>query len=478
MSEIAGRLDQARPIQSLANPQVEIGFLGDLIADNRLIDPAADKLRAVDFSVPLHGLVFGHMVEQAASGREVDVAILDPFVSGEDEWPRLRSVLIAAHMNAGTRQRTKAYLEQIADLARRRRAVLGLQEVIEAARALDQPVEEVVVRADEAVAELADGTVEIEQAPAGAYAQKVIESFGKPIVGVRCGLIGSLDNVVGVLRPTELIVVGARPGMGKSALATSYAVGAGSLGHASLIFSLEMSADEITRRMLADLCHTTTGSVPYEDIRDGNVRGDALERVIAAQRRLDQLPIEISDRAGLTVAMLARRVRRHKRRLAAKGQKLALVIVDYLQLIAPSRANQSTIDRISEISMALKALAKNEGLTVMALSQLSREVERRPDKRPVPSDLRDSGQIEQDADVLLFLYREEYYLGLQEPADQFGPKYETWRTDMEAVRNRIEFLVRKRRSGPAGQAMGWFFGANAAMRGDDFYRLGDGGPYG
>lgn len=130
MSEIAGRLDQARPIQSLANPQVEIGFLGDLIADNRLIDPAADKLRAVDFSVPLHGLIFGHMVEQAASGREVDVAILDPFVSGEDEWPRLRSVLIAAHMNAGTRQRTKAYLEQIADLARRRAAVGDRKSVV------------------------------------------------------------------------------------------------------------------------------------------------------------------------------------------------------------------------------------------------------------------------------------------------------------------------------------------------------------
>lgn len=478
MSDIAGRVDQAQPIRPLTNPQAEIGFLGDLIADNRLIDPAADKLRAVDFSVPLHGLVFGHMVEQAALGREVDVAILDPFVAGEDEWPRLRSVLIAAHMNAGTRQRTKAYLEQIVDLAKRRRAVLGLQEVIDAARALDQSVEEVVVRADEAVAELADESAEIEQAPAGTYAQKVIDSLGKPIVGVRCGLIGSLDSVIGVLRPTEMIVVGARPGMGKTAMASSYAIGAASLGHASMIFSLEMSADELTRRMLADMCHTTTDSVPYEDIRDGIVRGQALERVIAAQRRLDQLPIEISDRAGLTVAMLARRVRRHKRRLAAKGQKLELVIVDYLQLMAPSRANQSPYERISEISMALKTLAKNERLTVMALAQLSRDVEKREDKRPVPSDLRESGQIEQDADLILFLYREEYYLGLKEPPDQYGDKYEKWRTDMDAVRNKIEFLVRKRRSGPVGQAMGWFFGANSAMRGSDFYRLGDGGHYG
>ena len=129
----------------------------------------------------------------------------------------------------------------------------------------------------------------------------------------------------------------------------------------------------------------------------------------------------------------------------------------------------SLYEHATEISSGLKSFAKEEGLVVMAVAQLSRDLERRPDKRPIPSDLRDSGQIEQDADVILFVYREEEYLRREEPADQFGNKYEEWRTNMNAVRNKVEFLVPKRRSGPTGKAMGWFFGANSAVRGSDFY---------
>lgn len=145
------------------------------------------------------------------------------------------------------------------------------------------------------------------------------------------------------------------------------------------------------------------------------------------------------------------------------------MIVDYLQLMAHSRKGMSPYEHASEVSTGLKDFAKAEGLTVMAVAQLSRDVEKRPDKRPMPSDLRDSGQIEQDADVILFVYREEEYLKRDEPEDQFGAKYETWRTDMEAVRNKIEFIVAKRRSGPTGRALGWFFGANSAVRGSEFY---------
>lgn len=156
--------------------------------------------------------------------------------------------------------------------------------------------------------------------------------------------------------------------------------------------------------------------------------------------------------------------------LAARGERLELVVVDYLQLMAHSRKGMSPYEHASEVSIGLKHFAKEEGLAVMAVAQLSRDLERRPDKRPIPADLRDSGQIEQDADVILFVYREEEYLRRAEPEDQYGAKYEQWRTDMDAVRNKIEFLVPKRRSGPSGRAIGWFFGANAAVRGSDFYQ--------
>jgi len=478
MTGIDAQFAQAESINPLANPEAEISLLGDLIVNNRLIDPAADKLRPVDFSVPLHGLVFGRMAEQAARSRAVDAITIAPFVQEEDGWPKLQRVLAAAHLNAGPPARTKTYLEQIVDLARRRRAVEGLQEVIRSLRTPGHDIDELVVQADEAVAELADETAEIEQAPVGEHAQRVVESFGKPIVGVRCGVIGSLDDIMGPLRPTELAVGGGRPGMGKTAMVTSYALGAAGRGHGVLMFSLEMSADQLTRRVLADMCHSPAGSVPYERIRDGNVRGPELDRVLAAKKRLDALPFEINDRGGLTLAMLNRRVRRHKRRLAAQGGKLDLVIIDYLQLMSPSRSGMSPYESATEISKGLKTLAKEEHLAVFALAQLSREVEKRTDKRPIASDLRDSGQIEQDADVLLFLYREEEYLRRSKPADEYSTKYDAWRTEMDTVRGKIEFIVPKRRSGPTGEAIGYFFGEYAAVRGGDFYRLGEGPAHG
>ncbi|WP_165374849.1 replicative DNA helicase [Sphingomonas montana] len=462
------QLANASPAAPLQNMKAELSLLGDMIADNRLIDLVADRCRPADFSVAIYGAVFARMLEQYAAGATVDAVTLAPFFAGEEDWPRTFSTLSAASLNAGTRAQTKAYFEQILMLSSRRRLVAGLQDVIASARDVTIAKEELVANADEAVAELAEQTATA-QATVGAYAQIVIDSFGKPIVGVHCGMIGSLDKVLGVLRPTNMVVVGGRPGMGKTSLVTSYALGASGLGHGVLIFSLEMSADELTRRMLADLCFTTRGGVPYEDIRDGTVKPGDLDAVMRAKRRLDDMPLEINETSGLTLAKFVRQARTHKRKLAARGQKLELVIVDYLQLMTPSRKGLSPYEHASEVSRGLKEFAKAENLTVMAVAQLSREVEKRPDKRPQASDLRDSGQIEQDADILLFVYREEEYLRRTEPEDQYGSKHQAWRTDMDAVRNKIEFLVPKRRSGPTGKALGWFFGANSAVRGSSFY---------
>jgi replicative DNA helicase len=469
--------DGATPTGTLRNIEAEIGLLGDLIADNRLIDDVAERLRPHDFSVPLYGQVYARMLEQSAGGANVDAVTLAPFFTEEQDWARTYSVLSAASLNAGPRRRSKAYFDQILLLSSRRRLVAGLQDVVLSAGSLEITREELLANADEAVAELAD-QVTTQQAPVGDYAQAVIESFGKPIIGVRCGMIGSLDDAMGVLRPTNMIVVGGRPGMGKTSLVTSYSIGAAQRGHGVLIFSLEMSADELTRRMLADMCCLPNSNVPYEQVRDGTVREPHLTAVRKAKERLDAMPLEINETGGLTVATLIRQARSHKRRMATRGQSLDMIVVDYLQLMGHSRKGMSPYEHASEVSRALKEFAKAENLVVMAVAQLSRDLERRPDKRPMPSDLRDSGQIEQDADVILFVYREEEYLRQAEPEDQFGSKYETWRTDMDAVRNKIEFLVRKRRSGPTGKAMGWFFGANAAVRGSDFYSTNAGNPAG
>ncbi|WP_242115506.1 replicative DNA helicase [Sphingomonas lacusdianchii] len=464
------QMSSADTTSPLQNAAAEIGLLADLIDDNRRIDLVADKLRPVDFAVPLYGDVYARILEISAAGMAPDVVTLEPYFAANEEWPRARNILSAASMNSGPLTRTKTYFDQIRELSARRRMTAGLQHVVASTRDLDVTRDELLAEADQAVAVMAEEAT-TQQASVGEYAQAVIDSFGKPIVGVRCGMIGSLDDALGVVRPTHLIVVGGRPGMGKTSLVTSYAIGAAARGHGVLIFSMEMSADELTRRMLSDMCCTNKGAVQYEQVRDGTVQGNDLRAVLDAQRRFEQLPLHVNETGGLTLARLIRQARSHKRRLAAKGQKLELIIVDYLQLMGHSRKGMSPYEHASEVSMGLKAFAKTEGLAVMAVAQLSRNVEQRPDKRPVPSDLRDSGQIEQDADAILFVYREEFYLKMQEPEDQFGQKYEEWRTDMEAVRNRIEFIVAKRRSGPTGKASGWFFGANSAVRGADFYKM-------
>ncbi|MDF2603030.1 DnaB-like helicase C-terminal domain-containing protein [Sphingomonas sp.] len=365
------QLAAAEPISALSNVEAEIGLLGDLIANNRLIDEVAERLRGRDFSVPLYGLVYDKMLEQSASGSNVDAVTLAPHFHGEPEWSRTFAVLSAASLNAGSRARSKAYFDQILMLSSRRRMVAGFQDVIVSARNVAVPREELLANADEAVAELAE-QVTTSQAAVGTYAQQVIDSFGQPIRGVRCGMIGSLDDAVGVLRPSNLVVVGGRPGMGKTSLVTSYAIGAASRGHGVLIFSLEMSADELTRRMLADMTFTVRGGVLYEHVRDGTVRKSDLPQVIAAKQRLDELPLEINETSGLTLAKFIRQARSHKRRLAAQGQKLELVIVDYLQLMAHSRKGMSPYEHASEVSTGLKDFAKAEGLTVMAVAQLKR----------------------------------------------------------------------------------------------------------
>lgn len=362
---------------ALQNVEAEIGLLGDLINDNRLIDLVADRLRGRDFAVPLYGRVYDAMLDQSAAGTNVDAVTLSPLFHDDEEWPRAFSVLSAASLNAGTRDRSRAYFEQILTLSSRRRMVAGLQDVVHSARDLGVSREELLANADEAVAEMAEQVVTI-QAPVGTYAQAVIDSFGQPVVGVRCGMIGSLDDCIGVLRPSNLVVVGGRPGMGKTSLVTSYSIGAAARGHGVLIFSLEMSADELTRRMLADMTFSPQGGVPYEDIRDGRVRNHDMAAVHDAKRRFDELPLEINETSGLTLAKLVRQARSHKRRLAARGEKLELVVVDYLQLMAHSRKGMSPYEHASEVSIGLKTFAKAEGLTVMAVAQLSRDVEKRP----------------------------------------------------------------------------------------------------
>ena len=275
-----------------------------------------------------------------------------------------------------------------------------------------------------------------------------------------------LDKILGGLHRSDLIILAGRPSMGKTALATNIAYNAayshhqteGAEGAVVGFFSLEMSAEQLASRILSEQTNISS-----DRMRKGELSNDEFTRLVSASQTLHQIPIFIDDTPALTVSALRTRARRLKRQ-----HNLGLVVVDYLQLITASvtSRNDGRVQEVSEITRGLKALAKELDVPVLALSQLSRQVEQRDNKRPQLSDLRESGSIEQDADVVNFIFREEYYLQRDKPMahageteERFHEKYERWERRLDKVRNLADIIIAKQRHGPTGEVKLMFQGA-------------------
>jgi replicative DNA helicase len=273
--------------------------------------------------------------------------------------------------------------------------------------------------------------------------------------GTATGLI-ELDKTMGGLQKSDLIVLAGRPGMGKTALATNVAYHVAQAwegqqradGHIETrnggvvgFFSLEMSAEQLATRIISEQTE-----IPSNDIRRGNISPAQFDVIAAASAEMERIPLYIDDSGGITVAQLAARARRLKRQ-----RGLDVMVIDYIQLLQGSsrRAAEGRVQEVTEITTSLKALAKELNIPIIALSQLSRQVENREDKRPQLSDLRESGSIEQDADVVLFVFREEYYLSNKEPR-QGSEEHLKWRTELDAARGKAEIIIGKQRHGPTG----------------------------
>jgi replicative DNA helicase len=262
-----------------------------------------------------------------------------------------------------------------------------------------------------------------------------------------------------------LVILAARPSMGKTAVALSYAHGVAAQGHGVTFASLEMRAAQLGGRLACDvLFDSEQGRVPYSAVSSGTCTAEQRRSMTRAAMRIEDWPLWIEDLPSATTGRLAAIVRRHKRRLAARGKSLRLVIVDYLQLLSPDRRGKSLYEDTSAVSRALKALAKAEGVGVLALCQLSRGIEQRSDKRPTLADMRDSGQIEQDADSVVFLLRREEYLRAAEP-DPGTADWVDWRHQFDGQQGKIEFIVAKRRAGLKSTGFGLWHGAYQAVRG-------------
>jgi replicative DNA helicase len=444
-----------------ANAEAEGGLCGALMQENSLIDGIADRLSPEDFSEEFFGHLFSVIVRERSLGHTANPITLRPYF---EEGARTVICQLGANSLLGV-MAARNYADQIRSLAQRRRLIGGLQEAIDKAAEPTAGPDEIAAIAESALAKVAEEEAGNEEFSGADCIKRVLDGFDSPDRngGVRSGM-DALDAVLGPLRPKSLNIVAARPGMGKSALALSYALGAARNGHGVLFISLEMSADEIGERMAADLCFDSDRRVPANAISSGNLSSDQKREVARAYDRMTELPIAIVDTSAAKVGKINRLIRRHARRFAARGQKLELVIVDYLGLAKPDRSRDKTYEDVSEVSMGLKAAAKQHGVALMALHQLSRNVEQRADKRPMMADLRDSGQIEQDADSILFLFAPEYYLAQAKPTND-DAKIAEWERLMHEAAGQLDFIVAKRRRGAAGVGRGMFYRAYQAVRG-------------
>lgn len=418
-----------------ANIEAEHALLGTLLMRNSAFDKVSDYLKPEHFSDATNARLYEIISETIAKGEKAELLTLkaksemDPMLAQAGGYKFLVSVAACAvtHNNVGE------YGRILYDLFLRREIISLSAQASATAYDTTDPAERQIEHLEEYLFSLTEaraGSNFVSIGDAAARAITTIEAAHKAngaIIGVPTGL-ADLDHKLGGLHKSDLIIVAGRPSMGKSGLALTMAFNAARAKKSVALFSLEMSCDQLANRALAHFAHMDS-----HRMRNGRVGPADFANLAKRQQEFAQIPFVIEDGAGQTVAQIRKACRRLKRKA------LDIVIIDYLQLIAPS-SNKSgnRVQEISEITWGLKCLAKDLAVPVVALSQLSRQVESREDKRPMLSDLRESGSIEQDADVVMFVYRDQYYL---ERANRAVPV---------EIENTAEVIVAKQRHGPIG----------------------------
>ncbi len=440
--------------------EVEQALLGAILADNRAIERVSSILKAEDFYDPLHQRIYEVMLTSSERGGMVLTPLTLHAAMKAD--PGLMEVGGHAYL-AGLVQAAPA-MPNVRDFASIlhdlgvRRTLIGIgEDIVNTAyeaphdkppRAQIEEAEKALYRVSES-SKYGSGPIDFAESlrRTVALAEKA-QARGGRISGLITGF-SDIDSLLGGLQPSDLIILAGRPGMGKSSLATNMAfhtarayvqdMEAGAevpRGAPVLMFSLEMAAQQLSARILSEQTE-----IEMWKIRNGKFSEHEWEKFVLTMQDLSTLPLYIDDTGGISIAQIAARARRMKRE-----KNIGCVMIDHIQLVAGSGRPENRVQEITEISKSLKVLAKELDVPVVALSQLSRGVDARDDKRPVLSDLRESGSIEQDADVVMFIYREEYYLKSREP-DPGTPDHAKWLEKCERAHRRAELLVEKHRHG-------------------------------
>ncbi|MCF2513553.1 replicative DNA helicase [Sphingomonas sp. G124] len=457
------------------NIEAEAALLGALMIDNRLVEDIQIRLKPHHFFEPLHGRIYEAILRMTDKNMVANPVTLKPMFDGDEAMKEVGGPAYLAQLTGSGAAVIGArdFAAQIYDLALLRALVGVGRDMVEGALDTSDEVAPLtqIERAESELYRVAEeGGNEGKVKSFGEATRLALEqaeralNSGGHLSGVTTGLEG-INAKIGGLHKSDLTILAGRPGMGKTSLATNIAFASAqrfvrdqedgiepgkSAGAPVAFFSLEMSADQLATRILAE-----QSGISSENLRMGKISQQEFRSLARAAGELSTLPLYIDDTPGLTIAALRARARRLKRQ---KG--IGMVVVDYLQLLQGTgkSSNDNRVQEISEISRGLKQLAKELDLPVMALSQLSRAVEQREDKKPQLSDLRESGSIEQDADIVLFVYREDYYVAAKEPKRpmegddaKIFEAYEQWQRDMERVYGMAELIVAKQRHGATGK---------------------------
>ena len=436
------------------NIGAEQALLGAILSNNLALEKVENFLEPEHFSSKINALIFKTLKKLISNDQVADLNTLKVFLENDPDFISNGGIsyLLKISENSISIINSKQYGELIYDLFIRRKLInLGTNLINDSYDNFDDKNSDIIIENTESNLYNLTSDGDTQKGPKQFdnilsltidYAEKAYKK-SSDVIGLKTGL-NDFDKKIGGLHKSDLIIVAGRPSMGKTAFATNIASnicnGKNNDNKTNvLFFSLEMSSEQLATRVISEL-----SQISSEGIRTGNLSKTDFEKIIIASEQLKNLSLFIDDSPALTISSIRTRSRRLKRKFG-----LDLIIIDYLQLITGEsrNSNDNRVKEISDITRGLKAIAKELNIPVVALSQLSRKVEEREEKRPQLADLRESGSIEQDADLVVFLYREEYYLARTEPPEG-TEKHAMWTSKMEKVHNIAEAIVAKHRHGP------------------------------
>ena len=438
------------------NIEAEQAVLGSILVSNEIFDEINTIVSSVNFFDPMHQKIFAAIESLIYKGMLANPITLKNYFENEKDDLNIPDYLVKlTKFSTSSRQATE-YSKLIYDLYVKRELIKISENIIDSAKQndLENDGQKIIESYEKSLFDLAEkGSFSSSLIKFDDAMKQTIEMAKNAykneegIVGVPSGL-KDIDDRLGGLHKSDLVIIAGRPSMGKTALATNIAFNASKKiqedGKKSSVafFSLEMSSEQLSTRILAE-----QSRIKSNDIRRGKISEEQFDKFIETSKNISELPLYIDETPAISIAALSNRARRIKRLYG-----LDLVVIDYIQLMTSSRTFEGRVQEISEITQGLKALAKELSVPVLALSQLSRAVEQRDLKKPQLSDLRESGSIEQDADVVMFVYREAYYLEKQEPRAA-TVEHAEWQAKMNEVSNLAEIIIGKQRHGPTGNIM-------------------------